>query len=350
MSADERKVFFVNPAVDFLVIGGLSIFGAIAMTFLRGRSFNADAWAFALMWIVNWPHFAATSFRLYRSRASLAQYPATAFGVPLLVGGMAAAAMIWPERIAPAFVKLFTLWSPFHFSGQTLGLSLLYARRAGWTVGRLERAAFSGFIFATYLWLILVQETSVVPETFGAVRFARLGLPSWMATAALAALHVMGPVLLLIYARACSAQRRIIPPIVLLPAVAQYIWFIVGWNLPLFNVFVPLFHSLQYLLIAWAVQLKERMDERGATPSAGFVLKESVLWGLLNVALGAVLFWALPRGVALLGVPLALTLPVLGAAVQIHHFFVDGVIWKLRNPKVGRPLEVTLDDLSKGVA
>jgi hypothetical protein len=42
-------------------------------------------------------------------------------------------------------------------------------------------------------------------------------------------------------------------------------------------------------------------------------------------------------------------LPVVMAGVQIHHFFVDGVIWKIRNPRIGTlldqvepPEEVTL--------
>jgi hypothetical protein len=63
----------------------------------------------------------------------------------------------------------------------------------------------------------------------------------------------------------------------------------------------------------------------------------------LNIAIGALLFWVLPRAVHHLGgVPMGFTVPVLGAAVQIHHFFVDGVIWKLRNPRVDallRPAE-----------
>jgi hypothetical protein len=31
--------------------------------------------------------------------------------------------------------------------------------------------------------------------------------------------------------------------------------------------------------------------------------------------------------------------------VQIHHFFVDGVIWKLKNKSVASPLMVNLADL-----
>jgi hypothetical protein len=33
------------------------------------------------------------------------------------------------------------------------------------------------------------------------------------------------------------------------------------------------------------------------------------------------------------------------AVVQIHHFFVDGVIWKLKRKTVSSPLMVNLGDL-----
>ncbi|HEX7901547.1 MAG TPA: hypothetical protein VF950_27555 [Planctomycetota bacterium] len=315
------KVFFVGPIVDFLLIGGLSILGAMGCLALDRAelSFDAVALVVALGWIVNWPHFAATSFRLYRSRESMLQYPATSFGVPLLVLAGVACAFAWPRTAGMSFVKLFMLWSPYHFAGQTLGLTLLYARRAGLTVGRLDRAAYAGFIFATYLWLVVSQEAGVVPAD---PRLPSLRLPEWMSWAALAAMHVLGLAALAAFARACLTARRLWPPIILLPAVAQYVWFVAGSRLESFNLFVPFFHSLQYLLIAWAVQLKERRNS-------------TLPWYLINVAVGALLFWVLPRAVHLLsGVPLPFTALILGAAVQIHHFFVDGVIWKLRNPRV----------------
>lgn len=336
---DDRRVYFVNAGVDVAAIGGLSIaaaIGALAMA-RAGMSVDATTLVIALGWIVNWPHFAATSYRLYRSRATMAQYPATAFGVPLLVLAGVAAAFAWPSTAGASFVKLFMLWSPYHFAGQTLGLTLLYARRAGVSVGRLDRAAYAGFIFSTYLWLILSQEAGVAAYD---PRIPRIGMPEWAAFAALIGMHVCGLAALLAFARASLAAKRLLPPILLLPAVAQYVWFVAGSRLESFNMFVPFFHSLQYLLIAGAAQLKERRDEAGAKTSA---LREAAAWMALNIGIGALLFWVLPRAVHhLTGVPMGFTVPVLGAAVQIHHFFVDGVIWKLRNPRVDallRPAE-----------
>jgi hypothetical protein len=36
---------------------------------------------------------------------------------------------------------------------------------------------------------------------------------------------------------------------------------------------------------------------------------------------------------------------VIVTAIQIHHFFADGVIWKLKRKTVASPLMINLDDL-----
>ena len=59
----------------------------------------------------------------------------------------------------------------------------------------------------------------------------------------------------------------------------------------------------------------------------------------------AVLFYILPQLAAAAGSPIRFAEPVILSAVQIHHFFVDGVIWKLKNPKVSSPLLVNIADL-----
>ena len=41
----------------------------------------------------------------------------------------------------------------------------------------------------------------------------------------------------------------------------------------------------------------------------------------------------------------AVAIGVLQSTVQIHHFFVDGVIWKLKNPRISAALNTSLDEL-----
>ncbi len=156
-----------------------------------------------------------------------------------------------------------------------------------------------------------------------------------------------GLVLLIALVRKSIADKRVVHPMVMLPVVTQVFWFVLGANVALYYEFVPFFHSLQYLLIAWAMQLSETRQRLGIVPSPTYALRESGRWGGLNVLGGAVLFWALPRLlVEASGLPLSTVEGIAIAGVQIHHFFVDGVIWKLRDARVSAPLMVTLHDLT----
>jgi hypothetical protein len=93
------------------------------------------------------------------------------------------------------------------------------------------------------------------------------------------------------------------------------------------------------------VQLKEKMDLGRIQPGVKYVLSESARWFGLNVIIGAGMFYALPRLVADAGVDSNFAVGVVYAGIQVHHFFVDGVIWKLRNATSSSPLMVNLADL-----
>ncbi|HKS17166.1 MAG TPA: hypothetical protein VJU16_07620, partial [Planctomycetota bacterium] len=279
-----------------------------------------------------------------------AQYPFTAYVIPVLLLAATWASFAMPEVVAPYFVLLFFIWSPYHFSGQSVGISKIYARRAGFRVGPLEGLALSGFIFGSYIYTTARSQVGSANSTYFAVELPRLGIPEWFPVAAQIWMYACGALLLVLVARWCIVNRRMIPPIVLLPAATQFVWFVPGYTIPNFYEFVPMFHSLQYMLIAWSMQLKERVDESGEAASGGFVLGESARWFIINVAGGIVLFWMLPRFAGWGGWPMGFAEPVILSAVQIHHFFVDGVIWKLKNPRVGSPLLVNIPDLMRSAA
>ena len=126
------SLYFVNRWVDTLVIGGLSIVTRIALlAFYHSADTQPIYWfALILSLLVNYPHFSATVYRLYRSPDNVRRYPVTAVGLPLILFGAVGASFWQPNVIAPYFLMLFLLWSPYHYSGQTIGLTMVYARRA----------------------------------------------------------------------------------------------------------------------------------------------------------------------------------------------------------------------------
>jgi hypothetical protein len=344
-----RSPYFVSAAWDFLLMGGASLlcYGVMRLFTENERTEGIIAAGAALAWVVNWPHFAATSARLYGSRENLAQYPITAFGAPVLVLCGIAASMASPDVIAPWWLKLFMFWSPYHFSGQTVGLTLLYARRTGFFFTPVMRLCLSTFVFCSYLLPIVRFEVSTAGSQYYGINYPGLGVPGWTPDAVMA-LMVAGAVGFLVLAgKKAIDEKRALPPIVLLPAVTQFVWFLPGGSWATFAEFVPFFHSLQYMLVAWSLMLKEKLDGGGHQPSVRFVVGESTRWYVLLVIGGGILFSGLPQLMSRVsGTTIWFSTAVVIAGVQIHHFFVDGVIWKLRSRTVRSPLLGTLDELT----
>jgi hypothetical protein len=353
-SPSPARLYFINAPVDFLLIGAASILTFLVFLGLQwygvlpwdSRPLQVTQAALVLTWLCNWPHFSASSYRLYHSRDNIRQYPVTALVIPWVVLAGVVASFASPALIAPYFVKLFRIWSPYHFSGQTLGISLIYARRSGWKVSPWQRFTLSSFIYGTFLVGTIRAETATTLPDFFGIADHGMGLPLWLAQLAELWMYGAGGAFLVLAAFWCIRNRRPLPAIMVLPAVTQFVWFgLAHFSLP-FAEFVPFFHSLQYLLIAWSVQLKEKKDLQQLKPSWHYVVGESLRWGALNLGGGAGLFYLLPRLASEVGgFPLLFATGVISCGVQIHHFFVDGVIWKLKNKSVSSPLMVNIEDL-----
>jgi len=344
-----RSLYFVNWWSDAMIMGGLSILVWIGLAaFYHGDTAPILTLALAFNLLVNYPHFSATVYRLYQSPENIRQFPVTASIVPLILLGAVLACFWQPETIAPYLVLLYVLWSPYHYSGQTLGITMVYARRCGFAIGRRERAALSAFVFSTFVCSVIrMQQTAAVGaivDTQG-ISVPVLAFPPWMYAGAQAVMWTGALVFTGFVVAWCRERKRLLPPIVLLPAVAQFIWFVPGVNVKSFLVVVPLFHSLQYLLIALVMQLKVRSDAAEGEHSCSRVRSEALRWGARNIAGGMLLFLALPLVFVWFGLPMPTAFAVLVAAVNIHHFFVDGVIWKLRDASTSAALMTSLAEL-----
>jgi hypothetical protein len=344
-TSERSSPYFINGWLDTAVIGGLSIIVFLMLRlFSDGRAAAVATQGAAILAIfVNYPHFSATVYRLYQSPDNIRQFPVTAFGVPLLIIGAVAASVWQPESVAPYFVTLFLIWSPFHYSGQTIGITMLYARRGGFEVGRGQRLALSAFVYSTFI-VSFAYPYSAEPAIRYGVSIPVIHFPAWFG-AAMITVMCMGAAVFLYFALVwCRSRRRLPPAIILLPAVAQFVWFMPGRQTAMFYEFVPLFHSLQYLYIAWALQIGLRLGGQTQAAAHGSVLRESLRWALRNYAGGILLFIALPWLLFWVNLPVVTTAGIVIAAVNIHHFFVDGVIWKLRNTAETSPLMMNATD------
>jgi hypothetical protein len=339
---NKRNLYFVGPVVDGACMGGISLavfvyfalfargYGAIQVS---GAALSAAAF---LNWMVNFPHFAATNYRLYQSRENLRQFRLTAFLVPLVLTLAVVACFVWPELFAPTWTKMLILWSAYHYSGQHLGLTMLYARRAEVAVTPRWRFAIAGFLYSCFLAQYAELEASGHEMLVFSLPFPLLGIPAWIAPLCRGVAYCFAAFALGEGVSWMRKSGRKIPWIVALPALTHYVWTLLGAQTFSFQVLVPFFHGLQYLLVAWAVEMHAQGGGQPRVPS--FLWMRSARWAFFVVAGGGLLFYALPRLVAGFGFDLAFCTAIFFVTVQVHHFFVDGVIWKLRTEAKRSPL------------
>lgn len=341
----SRCLYFVNGWLDAVLIGGLSIAVFVGLRlFTDGQATPAAVRAASILSVfVNYPHFSATVYRLYQSPANIRQFPVTSLGLPIVLVGAVAASLWQPQWVAPYFVTLFLIWSPYHYSGQTIGITMLYARRSGFEVGRWQRLALTSFVFSTFIANFAFPRSGDPIMRYG-VMIPVIHFPAWFGSLMVAAMCVAGAAFIYSILTWSRAHGRLLPPIVVLPALTQLVWFLPGKQTAMFYEFIPLFHSLQYLYIAWAMQIGLRMAEPQLDDIHRSVAHETLRWLLRNCTGGIILFIALPWLLYWVNVPMVTVAGVVVAALNIQHFFVDGVIWKLRNTTAASPLMMNVAD------
>lgn len=340
--AERRSMWLVSPSAD--VILGAGAWSLPVLLIAGWAAANAGPWTtfafYALALVVNYPHFAATVVRAYRGRPS--HRLVTIWFTVLLVGVLIGAHLV--NDWLPYIFAVYLTWSPWHYTSQNRGIATLFLRRAGVVPTDRERRVLRGAFLASFLMWGLGLHSGPSLETL-----ARLDLdPTWTLPARLVCLGVfVGAALYLFgawFGRANDAnaedqarqKRGILVAAVVVST--QLLWFGLPWALesagmlqltPIYFAAgaLALMHGAQYL---WVIFFTERTERQ----LAGQRFSAPRHFALL-VGVGSALFllgpWVVSRGAQY---DLVTSFLLFQALVNIHHFAVDGVIWRLREPKV----------------
>lgn len=339
-AAKSRSLYLVHPLFDSLTMGLGSLLLLVPFFIFQNQSFNdrVAEISIVLLWIGNWPHFASTFHLLYSSRDNLQQYPLTCIALPIAMLTLALYALQAPQTVGTLLIKVYTIWAPYHFCGQSLGVALLYAYRANVRLDPSERRSLSMMLYGTFFVLVARGESKTWVQKFNGISFSSLGAPQWFVWIAYLWLGISTIAFLFLYFRAIRRGRAPLPWIAFVPILAQYLWFTIGPSILPFDQLVPFFHSIQYLPIVWFMHLQEKVSQEGTQLTPRYVRRHVWSWARVNFVGGAFLFWATPILLVFFHFPYAITKPIVYATVNLHHFIVDGVIWKLRRKKVLSPL------------
>ncbi len=348
----ERSPAIATPAVDLLATGGLSVvaMGALlawAFLFDGSLAFVDGDWIVLLI-LINSTHFMASYRLLYVGRDEILESRWSAIYVPALLLAILAWAAVGDVRaaIVENLVLASSIYLAWHYTGQAWGMVSAFGRILGIDFTRTERLCIrSGMRMLLVLHVLFALSGRYPPADWIApATYVQIYGVVFQIVVGLAGLTLVAGALAYQSARSRAGH---LPMRVVFPWLALYLWYPFWYFVPGGFLWVQLSHALQYLAFPLRVEVNRYSREAARTPAQKRARVAWVYAGLVVVGL-----------VFLHGPPLAAhafgpgwysgdtarsLFTAFTACVAIHHYFIDGAVWKLRNPKVQRELLQHLD-------
>ena len=347
-----------GPWPDLLLGCGLLYTLAFAVFLIAGdgiRSSQPELLFPLLILTLSVPHYGATLLRVYERRRERRAYVLFSLWATLLIAALFLASLRLPV-LASFLVTLYLSWSPWHYTGQNYGISVMFLRRGGVALAPgLKRWLHASFLLS-FLLVFLQMHTdrasmSDLPVGYtseqGAV-FRPLGIPTnWTLALAgpLSLAYLVTLAVLVVRLRGRASWRALVPAALL--SLSQLLWFSLPYALHLFGVapqldpldwrfrrhyftWIAAAHVVQYLWVTSYYAQQSGGWHGHAWFYGKALLAGAAPWTLPFLVLG-------PQALGPLSADTGLAILV-ASAVNIHHFVLDGAIWKLK----GRIAEVLI--------
>jgi tetratricopeptide (TPR) repeat protein len=340
-SKEQVAPWIYNPWLDLIVGCGAWSAPLLLLSYISLAS-SARTWSvafYALALFFNYPHYMATIYRAYHRAEDFQKYRVFTVHITALIVLTLILSHYW-LRLLPWIFTIYLTWSPWHYSGQNYGLFMMFARRAGADPGKAGRRALYGAFVASYLILFLGFHTGPSSDPL----FVSLGIPPLVSRweqiilgVAFVALSVFG------FSRLAreTGWRKLIPSLTLFSS--QFLWFLLPAAVALFKgLEIPqnrystgvlaVMHAAQYLWITSYYARREASGEASGKSARNW--RPLAYFGVLVVG-GIALFvpgpWLASRA---FHHDFTASFLIFTALVNIHHFILDGAIWKLRDGRI----------------
>lgn len=348
-----RRGYLYGPALDFILLGGGSILVLALVPFLWA-DYADTAFVSTLMLyianVINHPHFAHSYqlfYRNFRGRAFGDHFPAAlrrryifaALVAPvLLIGFFAYCILAGDVQVLGYGANLMFFLVGWHYVKQGYGMLMVDSV--------IKRNFFSERDKRVLLWnSYVVWITSWVlynnvfhEKSYWGIGYYTFNFPSWLLGALIASLVVSSAITIPVIVRKWRQGGAFPLSGVAAYFISLYIWLLVTH--PAMLLIIPAFHSLQYLAIVWKCRLGMESDpslKRSFLGSSGVRLRFSMFL-IVGFILGYLGFWGVPQWLdatieydrSLFGGSLFLFL--FWIFINVHHYFLDNVMWRKDNP------------------
>jgi len=365
--AAPRSGYLFGPVFDFFALGGgsLIVCGLIALALPKGiPNLQLAVLITVLMTLINQPHFAHSYQIFYRgfrekafgdsyARDLRVRYIFAGLLVPaLLIAGLAFGVVSGSARVLSCGANLMFFLVGWHYVKQGYGILIVDSvqKRIMFSTAAKRILRANGYACWLVAWFGLNHALAKATLYLG-VTYYTLPLPTivYQAAIALAAGTTLSALTVLF--RRCREARSLPWNGVVAYFSALYVWVVFVRINPLVLALVPTFHSLQYLAVVWRYQLNAAGMQSGsrALPLldrhwAPGARRNFALFVGLGIVLGYLGFVGLPLAV---DASIAYDKQVWGSSlavflfyifINVHHYFLDNVMWRRGNPDIQKHL------------
>jgi hypothetical protein len=285
---------------------------------------------------INMPHFMASYRLVYRDRRTILQHRWASIYVPIILAIAITLALLEAQYSTAGVVILISIASAYlawHYTGQVWGMMASYAFLEGTSFNQAERTLIRTslrILLAWHVtWFLYTQLRNPAP-----VR------PLYLIVSAGTALaFALGATGLVRMWRRTGVRP---PARVLIAWIAIFVWYAVMARDAKAIFWIQIAHALQYL--SFPVRVEMNRTNASAEPSRRRLIEHMILYGLILLGASVLLAQVVP-GRAMDAVanvfgeqPGKVTPVLLLMFLNIHHYFTDGVMWKISNPEVRKTL------------
>lgn len=364
MSNVEKSKKFAKAA-DMLLLGGSSAIVWLIFRFIELDGQGALILAMGMMFLanfVNHPHF-VHSYQMFfeiwpeiRQRKELGKFRTkwlvTAIIVPLVLAIFLGISVIFslkgdflPMQLCLGAYAVLVGW---HYVKQSFGMALLDAARnkVYWSAKSRKTLLWNSYV--SWIAALVIGAHVLAGGDFWGIKFLTPDFVDgyWTIGAAVIA-SISGVWTSLVIWHQISSWRNSGVVMSQIPftgiigyLVGIYLWTLLAWLDYKYILVIPFFHSLQYLVIVARYQKGKNKINFGVSrllsPDGRVYVKA--------VILGGVFFWLLPgvldylRGGKLnyFSGGIFIFTAAVWIFINIHHYFIDSVIWKKENPLMGK--------------
>jgi len=332
----------VSPQVDLWCVGLGSIVALAPLALFGDKTIlglGLSATAVLTMWI-NMPHFLASYRIVYRSRESILKHSVASIYLPavLLAYCLYAVAVAATDfRHIEILLMVSSGYLAWHYTGQIWGMMATFGVLSGQPFNNLERNLIRAGLRLQLVWHVTWVLQRVPPDYPWLLRFAG------HAYLTMSALTVVAYALALAGFWLYRKRTGTLPPLRSFVAwLALCFWYAAIARDRDAILLAQIGHAVQYLAFTGRVEANVYNREH-PTARSSTARHVWIYFGLL-IAVGYIVVWLLETpGVIiaydLWGKAAARELPVVMLAfINIHHYYTDGVIWKISSPTVKQDL------------